>query len=167
MNLSTAFSSSRLLLVNSCASWARPPVKMTAIRSFAPRSLLDELTGRRSHARGALRRDVQIVEDHHVDAAVERALVRLDVALDRTRRKQRAIVRARSECRRAKTSRSSDAFRLRTPGNRPCVRSRTKLSLLIGHQRVHFDVFDLGLEGRRLLGGRLRGGACEAGACCD
>ncbi len=48
-------------------------------------TLLDELMGGRSHPRRALRRDVQIIEDHHVDAAIEGALVRLDIALDRTR----------------------------------------------------------------------------------
>jgi hypothetical protein len=52
---------------------------------------LDELLRRALDALGPTEPRVEIVDDHHVDAAFERALVRADVGLERRRGVQRAV----------------------------------------------------------------------------
>ena len=116
---------------------------------------LDELT-RGDLARAAsAARDVQVVEDHHVDAAVERPLVALTSG---------SIGLA------ANSGRSARSIGMSTSGER---RNRLalavledlkvvlgqvadELALLVGDERVDLDVFDLRLERRGLRCWRLR-----------
>jgi hypothetical protein len=65
---------------------------------------LDELARRDLHALAAAEARVQVVDHHHVDAAVERALVGLDVGFDRRRRERAAGRSAQSGCPRARRS---------------------------------------------------------------
>ena len=86
----------------------------------------------------------------HVDAAVERPLVGLDVRLDRLRRRTAAGRPARSECRPA---RSGDRLRLAVLEDLEVflLQVADEVALLVGDQGVDLDVVDLDLEGRRLL----------------
>ncbi len=159
MNLSTAASSSRLLLVNSCAASLRPPVCTTAIRSFVAEAALDELPHRHLHLLRPKRIGVQIIQDDHVDAAIERLRVGAHVGLDRLLRKQRAIaavdrdVDQREGADRLLASVFEDLkVVLREVSHEPAVR--------VGYQSVNLDILHLSFEGG-LRRGRLL--ACGAG----
>ena len=95
-------------------------------------------------ARAAMRRDVgvEIVEDHHVDAAVERPLVALDVGLDR---------RAANSGRSARSTGMSTSEKVEI-GLRLAVledlevvlrQVADELALRVGDERVDLDVVDL------------------------
>ena len=120
MNLSTDASSSRLLLVNSCAASVRPPVWTTAIRSLAPRLRSMNCRAADLHARRAARIGVQVVE-HHRRRCGRRTAARWSRRRARSaRRRTAAAPRARSGCRRAR--RCVIGLRLarpRRPGSRP------------------------------------------------
>ena len=124
---------------------------------------LDELLRGAFHARRPAEVRVVIVDHHHVDAAVERTLVRLHIGLDRIGLEQRAI---RALDRNVDERKRADRLRLPVLEDLKVLlfQIADEVTLTIGDDDVHFHVIDadaergpLGLRRRRLrLAGRGR-----------
>ena len=96
---------------------------------------------------------MEIVDDHHVDAAVKRLPVALDVRFDRVGCAQGAL---RTLDRDVDDGEGRDRLRLAVLENLKIVLRETadELTAAIGHDRVDLDVLDIDPEGRRLRSGR-------------
>ena len=165
LDLSTAASSSRLLLVNSWLALLAPCGVHDRHQVVGAEAALDELLGRHLHALRSAEARVQVVDHHHVDAPVERSLVRLHVGLDRGGGEQRPIgaldgnvhQRERADRLGLAVLEDLEIFLLQVADVG---------ALLVGDDDVDLDVVDLHLEGRglrRLGRGRLTGGQRRAG----
>ncbi len=158
------------MLVNSCAASARPPreddrhqiVGAEVPLDEAARGGLDELRPQRVH--------VEVVEDHHVDATFERALVGLDIRLDRRLAVQRPVGPLDRDVHERE---GRNGLRLPVLEDLKVVLRQVadEAALLVGDEGVHLDVFDLHLErgglkvwGRSLCGLARSGLSGETGA---
>ena len=108
-------------------------------------------TRRLAHALRAQRIDVQVVQNHDVDATVERPGVRLHVGLDSPGREQRAIG---AFDRNVHHREGGDGLRLPVLGHLKFVflQVADEIALLVGDNSIHLDVLDLSLEGGNLSG---------------
>ncbi len=153
--------SSRGSLVNSCDASVAPELWMTAATSLAPEILVDELVRRLLDLGAAQRAGVVVVEQQHVDAALERPDVGADVRHDRTGLVDEALEaldrndHLREERRLLQLAVLVDVEVL-------AGQALHQVAALVGDDGVDLDVLDLGAEGDRgdLLGigrrGRLR-----------
>src|SRR6185369_15898095 len=123
---------------------------------------LDELLGRAHDALGATEPRVEIVDDHDVDTAFERALVRAYVGLERRRGVQRSVG---TLDRNVDERKGIDRLRLPVFQHLEVflLQFANDLTLAIGDDDVDFDVIDGHFEGglrrlwcrrRRLPGGK-------------
>ena len=113
------------------------------------------------HALRAAEPRVQIVDHHHVDAAVERALVGLHVGLDRRRGEQRAVG---ALDRNVDEREGGDRLRLPVLEHLEVflLQVADDVALPVGDDDVDLDVVDADLEGRLLLRGGGAGGCWPA-----
>ena len=170
-NVSTADSSNRLLLVNSWAG-AFACVNTIAIRSFAPRCRSMNRRAAFSRASGPIGVGIEVVQEDHVRAAVDAALVTLDIRLDRGGAGNRLAGRLdRNVHERERRNR----LLLAVLEDLEVVLRQIpdEVALRVGHPHVHLDDLDLqpergilglgcGARRARLLPGR-RGGATKGG----
>ena len=129
---------------------------------------LDELLRRRLHALGASKIRVVIVDDHHVDAAVEGLLVIPDVRLDRIGLEERTI---RALDRNIGQRKRADRLRLSVFEDLKILflEIADQIASLVRDDYVDLHVIDADPEGRGLRRGRWRltGGRRRILACAE